>query len=61
MKTYGYARVSAKDQNLTRQLKSFIQFGITLTFICGLFSIKYKEKSPKRAFFFKIGCFFVSY
>lgn len=28
MKTYGYARVSAKDQNLARQTESFLQFGI---------------------------------
>ncbi len=28
MKTYGYARVSSKDQNLTRQIESFNDFGI---------------------------------
>lgn len=28
MKEYGYARVSAKDQNLARQIDSFIKFGI---------------------------------
>ena len=28
MNTYAYARVSAKDQNLERQLVAFIEFGI---------------------------------
>lgn len=28
MKTYAYARVSARDQNLTRQIESFLEFGI---------------------------------
>lgn len=28
MKTYAYARVSARDQNLDRQIKAFIEFGI---------------------------------
>lgn len=28
MNTYGYARVSAKDQNLARQIESFVNFGI---------------------------------
>lgn len=27
-KTYGYARVSARDQNLDRQLDAFVEFGI---------------------------------
>lgn len=29
MKIYGYARVSARDQNLDRQLKSFADFGVS--------------------------------
>ena len=28
MKIYAYARVSARDQNLTRQLEAFRQFGV---------------------------------
>ena len=33
MKTYAYARVSARDQNLTRQIESFLEFGIERKFI----------------------------
>lgn len=29
MKTYAYARVSARDQNLDRQLKAFAEFGVS--------------------------------
>ena len=28
MRTYAYARVSARDQNLTRQIEAFLAFGI---------------------------------
>lgn len=28
MKTYAYARVSARDQNLTRQMEAFLAFGV---------------------------------
>lgn len=43
MKTYGYARVSAKDQNLARQLDSFKRFGIPQQNI-------YAEKSSGKDF-----------
>lgn len=33
MKIYAYARVSARDQNLTRQIESFLEFGIERKFI----------------------------
>lgn len=33
MNTYGYARVSTKDQNLARQLKDFEEMGITKRYI----------------------------
>lgn len=32
-KTYGYARVSSRDQNLDRQLDSLIQYGVEKNFI----------------------------
>ena len=43
MKTYGYARVSAKDQNLARQLDSFKRLGIPRQNI-------YAEKSSGKDF-----------
>lgn len=33
MNTYGYARVSTKEQNLVRQLKQFEEMGIDKCFI----------------------------
>ncbi len=45
MVTYGYARVSAKDQNLQRQIASFIEFGIEK---CRIFSDKKSGKDFER-------------
>lgn len=45
MKTYAYARVSSRDQNLERQLAAFIEFGIDKRYI---FSDKKSGKDFER-------------
>ena len=44
-KTYGYARVSAKDQNLDRQMDALLQFPVQQDFI---FTDKASGKDFKR-------------
>ena len=51
MKTYAYARVSARDQNLSRQLDSFSNFGIIPQ---NIFSEKKSGKDFSRQEYLKL-------